>query len=107
MNKLTCCACGKQTTDRNILLANKKAPIPNTGWGCHICGLPADGAIATLCNDCFEKILKDKNISIIKYVYKGFPENGELFSIEKLTEDFIHDETKHAIYESKQYEFLH
>lgn len=50
----TCCACGKPLPNDqvNILLLPRHAPVPGTGWGCYICGLPPDGATAILCSNC-------------------------------------------------------
>jgi hypothetical protein len=48
-----CCACGCQGDDvRNILMLKRLAPVPGTGWGCVVCGLPPNGAIAILCGAC-------------------------------------------------------
>jgi hypothetical protein len=47
-----CCACGKvKTTVRNIAFLQQKAPGPGTGWGCVVCHLPSDGAIALACDE--------------------------------------------------------
>ncbi len=39
----TCCACGKKP-GRNLVTLDYYAPQPGTGWGCSMCGLPAEGA---------------------------------------------------------------
>lgn len=35
-------------------MLSKPAPVPGTGWGCVACGLPQDGAIAVVCDQCTE-----------------------------------------------------
>jgi len=50
-----CCACGKEdVTVRNILALRQKAPVPGSGWGCVVCGLPMDGAMAVVCDACLQ-----------------------------------------------------
>lgn len=46
-----CCACGAEGA-RNVLSLDRRAPRPGTGWGCVVCGLRSDGALAVLCDDC-------------------------------------------------------
>lgn len=48
----TCCICGTADDVRVVLMLNKKCPTPGRGWGCLVCGLPEDGAVAVLCSDC-------------------------------------------------------
>lgn len=49
----TCCACGKPgATARNLIMLDLRAPVPGTGWGCMVCGLSLDGAVAVVCDDC-------------------------------------------------------
>lgn len=50
-----CCACLQPGTQANVLALPYRAPVPGTGWGCVVCELPADGAIAVLCDSCIEK----------------------------------------------------
>jgi hypothetical protein len=51
----TCCACGKTGPDvRNIIMLDKKAPVPGRGWGCLQCGLPPDGASVVVCDGCLD-----------------------------------------------------
>jgi NMD protein affecting ribosome stability and mRNA decay len=30
-------------------------PTPGRGWGCVVCGVPSDGAVAVLCDACVER----------------------------------------------------
>lgn len=54
-----------------LLSLQKKSPTPGRGWGCVVCGLPADGAMAAVCNACFElhgKRLKAPTIKVTRMV---------------------------------------
>jgi len=49
----TCCICGEEgRKTRNIVTVERRAPVPGTGWGCLVCNLPYDGAMAVVCDDC-------------------------------------------------------
>lgn len=48
-----CCACG-QSPATTIVLLPRRAPVAGSGWGCSICGLGNDGALAVLCQACLE-----------------------------------------------------
>jgi hypothetical protein len=50
-----CCACLKQKpTTRNLLMLPHRASVPGAGWGCIVCNLPPDGAVAIVCDDCLQ-----------------------------------------------------
>jgi len=49
----TCCACEKTGESvRNLVMLPELAPVAGTGWGCAVCGLAADGAMAVMCDAC-------------------------------------------------------
>jgi hypothetical protein len=48
-----CCGCEVTTLGAcNIVMLDKKAPVAGAGWGCLVCELPHDGAVAVLCDAC-------------------------------------------------------
>lgn len=49
-----CCSCRGVENVRNIIMLHQLAPIAGTGWGCFECDLPANGAIAVICDSCLE-----------------------------------------------------
>lgn len=49
----SCCNCGRADGVTNIVMLNRRAPTPGKGWGCVVCNLPSDGAVAVLCDVCF------------------------------------------------------
>jgi hypothetical protein len=48
-----CCACGRADRQARTLIALAyRAPQKGTGWGCVVCHLPSDGALAVVCDPC-------------------------------------------------------
>lgn len=86
-----CCACGQASdTVRNIIMLDKRAPTPGVGcWACFVCNLPAEGAVAVLCDDCLGRGAH------ISFACDGPPGSGRRVPIEQLTETFDHDMSKH------------
>lgn len=76
---MRCCACGQQKRSRNIVMLEQKGVTPGKGWGCFQCGLPMDGAIAAICDDCAEQ-----GIPQIHFVYDGYVHDGKLIPIDEL-----------------------
>lgn len=84
-----CCACGGTANVRNVLMLGKKAPIPGTGWGCVVCGLPMDGAVAVLCDGCLADEKKPMEACY------GFPYENNRVSVNSLKGSHEHDMEKH------------
>lgn len=81
-----CCACGKEgETVRNVMMLEKKAPVPGTGWGCVLCHLPNDGAVAIVCDDCVEHSRETL------YAINGFAKNKLRILITALTGKHEHN----------------
>jgi hypothetical protein len=92
-----CCYCGNSgPTVRNLLMLPKRTVVPGTGWGCLICGLPADGALAVLCDTC---LLRRKSP---RFAIKGWLKNKDRILIDELTEPFAHILSKHKARERSQ-----
>jgi hypothetical protein len=49
-----CCCCGGTKDVRTIMMLDRPAIVPGTGWACLVCGLPADGAVYVACDRCVE-----------------------------------------------------
>lgn len=87
---VACCGCGKaDETCRTILMLDKKAPEPGTGWGCLECHLPMDGALAIMCDYCVKHGVKPKE-AIRGYLYAG-----SRIPIAELTGSHVHDDALH------------
>jgi len=86
-----CCACGLTRNVRNVIMLDKRAPIAGTGWGCVVCGLPSDGAVAVVCDDCLDEEAP------LKFICKGYASQGDRAPIETATEPFGHDLALHRL----------
>jgi hypothetical protein len=75
-----CCACGSPPTRRDpvrtFVALSAKAPVPGTGWGCVVCRLPADGAIAVVCDACVAAAERAGAVPPIREVFAGYPNDG-------------------------------
>lgn len=72
-----------------------KAPKPGYGcWGCFQCGLPLEGAIAVLCDNCLEE--HTQNGRPISLACVGPPSENQRVPLVSLTEPFVHDMSHHA-----------
>jgi hypothetical protein len=74
-----CCTCGTTTGVRNIIMFDRRAPVTGAGWGCAVCGLPNDGAVAVLCDECMGG--EPKTVSI------GFPGEGKRMPVADLPDE--------------------
>lgn len=88
----SCCICTGTEHVKNLVMLPYKAKTPGYGWGCIECGLPWDGAVAVLCEDCIGKY---QNGAPIKYAVNGYPFDNVRIPVEELTEPFYHDLSKH------------
>ena len=99
MNLGTCCVCGTKKNVNTVIQLHFKAPIPGRGWGCLVCNLPADGAVAVVCGKCASKLegYKTDPIQGLRWACKGYPaEDGRVPIVEVLsTAPHDHDMTKH------------
>jgi hypothetical protein len=89
-----CCICeetGPQV--RNGLLLSHPGAIEGRGWGCFTCGLPPVGAVALLCDACFEAYKARE--ATLRFFCAGWPEDGRRPIAELPREPFTHDESKH------------
>jgi hypothetical protein len=91
----TCCICGGLEDVRNIINLPYKALTPGHGWGCVVCGLPPDGAIAVLCDGCLEADPPKG----LKFACDDFPAANKRVPIGELSSRAVsheHDMAKHG-----------
>lgn len=93
----SCCICQSHKNIRNIIFLNRKCIVRGHGWGCAICHLPPDGAVAVLCENCM-KLVEDGRAKI-KYAYRGYPGEDGRVPVEQLTEPHEHNHRTHQLYE--------
>lgn len=89
----TCCGCGRADGVRNIVMLDRRGPSPGKGWGCVVCGLPSDGAVAVFCDECCRDGTGEP-----RFVCLGYPASGQRMPIADLPfQVFEHDEEKHRL----------
>jgi hypothetical protein len=85
-----CCVCRTWSPKmRSIGMLPFKSPTPGKGWGCFQCGLPSDGAIIVICDDCYE--LEGKPV----LACAEYPKSSARVDVESLTVPHEHDRSKH------------
>jgi hypothetical protein len=92
-----CCIC-EGTHDVNVLvLVTKRAPVPGTGWGCVVCHLPQDGAIAVICGKCAEACPDQAEAERrLKFVCHGYVMKLSRAPASEASEPFNHDPAYHT-----------
>ena len=88
-----CCSCGREGDDlniKNVVMLEQKAPAPGSGWGCLVCNLPVDGAVAVICDDCLSLGRP------IKFAVAGELKKKRRIPVEDLGAEHKHDMTKHG-----------
>lgn len=84
-----CCACEGTDGVRNIYMLHQKSPTPGKGWGCVVCGLPSDGAVAVVCDGCHDHRVPRR------FACAGWPAQAGRVPIESLTGAHDHDLSLH------------
>lgn len=80
-----CCHCKKvDGSVRNVLMLNKEASIPGTGWGCVVCDLPCNGAVSVMCDECMAKNHEPLEIVL------GYPSDKQREPIRSTLKEFHH-----------------
>lgn len=88
-----CCICEGTKKVRNILHLHHKAPIAGRGWGCVVCHIPPDGAVAVICDHCLA--LYHAHKAELKFACKGYPAIDGRVPIGDLQGEHEHDPKFH------------
>lgn len=95
-----CCSCGRDDPKhpaRNVLMLQQKSPIPGRGWGCVQCGLPADGAVAVVCDECLQANRPRQ------FACRGWPGVDGRVAIGELVGSHQHDLSKHPEHHAQEH----
>lgn len=84
-----CCACEGFDNVRNIIMLDVKMTEPGKGWGCFVCGLPNDGAVAVMCDACMDQKAKPR------FAVDGYIADKKRVDIRELTMPHKHLLSKH------------
>lgn len=82
-----CCVCGTSINVSTIVCLPVRSSTPGKGWGCAVCQLPNDGAVAVVCDGC------DPTAAVVACV--GYPHEGVRTPIARLLTPFDHDPAAH------------
>jgi hypothetical protein len=86
-----CCSCERPDGVRNVVLLEMLSPTPGRGWHCAECGLPPNGAVAVVCDDCF-RVRRP-----LRWVCTGYPGTDGRTSWAELQQvPFHHDPERHG-----------
>lgn len=96
-----CCMCEGTEGVNNIIMLDRRGAEPGRGWGCFVCGLPSDGAIAVICDGCLPRYQADN--TTLKVACRGYAGEGGRVPIAELPEEpFHHHDAKHRAYDELQ-----
>jgi hypothetical protein len=85
----TCCTCESGIGVTTIVMLPLRGPVPGRGWGCAVCNMPPDGAVAVLCEACVPAYSRDR--ASLRFACRGYPRTGGRVPIGELSEPFAHD----------------
>lgn len=99
----SCCVCERVGPSVcNVIATEWRAAIPGHGWGCVLCGLPRDGAVYVLCDDCIGPLNSDGLPTALfapRFVCRGYPKSDgrEPAEAAKARLMFYHDQQLHDL----------
>ena len=82
-----CCVCESTVGVTSMVMLPVKGMMPGHGWGCVVCGLRANGAVAVLCGECIRKQPV--------YACRGYPGTDGRIPVADLRTPQMHDASKH------------
>lgn len=88
-----CCCCERSEADGvaviHAVMLDARAPLAGRGWGCVLCRLDHDGALAVYCDECFNANATPK------LACRGIPWLDGRVAIAELEGRHRHDDAKH------------
>jgi len=93
-----CCVCESTIAVHSIVMLHQKAPIAGRGWGCVVCGLASDGALAVVCDRCADNLEPAEPIEMhLRFACRGYPAADGRVPIATLTGTHDHDLSQHPV----------
>lgn len=97
----SCCGCETAEGVRNVICLPLKSPLPGRGWGCVVCNLSPDGAMAVLCDYCAELYMQQLSWGVgtpgvLRFACRGYPGRDGRVAVGELTGLHAHDMRYHA-----------
>lgn len=93
-----CCICGVDGPQVTVILQlNARSPL-GRGWGCVVCGLPAIGALAVVCEACVAPYERGEQPDIedaLQWACRGVPGSEGRLPIAALRGEHGHDLRQH------------
>jgi hypothetical protein len=90
----SCCICNTRAGVTNIVMLPYRCVVKGHGWGCLVCELPNDGAVAVLCDSCIAIYQADH--AALRFACRGYPaSDGRVPIADLLSRPFDHDEEAH------------
>jgi len=90
-----CCVCESTIAVHTFIMLPKKTPTPGRGWGCVVCGLPSDGAIAVICDAC-ARAFESVSAPPLHFACRGYPGVDGRVPIDTLAGVHEHDLSQHV-----------
>ncbi len=92
----SCCCCGQEKASvRNVIMLKNRSPIPGRGWGCVVCKVPRDGAVAVVCDRCMRKHDGEPVDIWLRWACRGYPATDGRIPFAELEGEFDHDMSLH------------
>ena len=87
----SCCGCETTEAVHTIAMLPYRNKVPGHGWGCVVCHLPSDGAVAVLCDSCADAAHHRGIDAVLRFACRGYAAEDGRAPIEKFQEPFVHD----------------
>lgn len=89
-----CCICSGTKGVCVLISLDGLCPMAGRGWGCVVCGLPPDGAVAVICDVC-ERRYGDAVPKVLQFFCTGYPGEDGRTPISHLRGRYRHQVSRH------------
>jgi hypothetical protein len=90
-----CCIC-EAAFAPVLLIVHARSIEPGKGWGCPVCGLSQDGALAVICEVCESRYGTQGQVeTALRFACRGWPGTDGRLHIEDLRGEHVHRRWRH------------